>query len=296
MEYKNLPFATYDLVVYFTTGIIFGFLINILLLRPIGLDVIEPNVAGGASLVYSVLSIIAYLLAGYVIGHILAFIASHIIEKFVHQMLGYPSDLYASLARTGLEDNRDVFSSSVKNYYKKRFFIVNLIIHLPALPAYFLIWLAGAYGFYYPKIPLALFSRLEEKVSSLELGVDLSDGSRWIKIVEHYVANHCNIAYQRLYNYLVIFGLLRSVSLLTLISLWLFIFYRICSEFHYYFRSPIFIKISSLSLLQGIIVYIGLCGFHTLTLMAFSKFNRRFFEEAVYAFLLSGKGPSTKSA
>lgn len=283
---KSLPFATYDIVVYLTTGFLALVATSFIILPHLGLDSAIVEVSKQPSFIYSIIAFISFLLASYVYGHLIAFISSYVIERLVHSFLGYPSDVYFTLATNGKVDDRTVFISSVKSY---RFSLVSfglILLSLPAIPVYVGIYLIGAFGFYYPKIPFALLPKLKERIKSLNLGVECAIGTRWIKVVEHYVANHCPVAYVRLYNYLVIFGLFRSVSLMSLCLLWAFWILIIFHNITFEFAGKSWTLALNLGWAGAIFAFAVLSAVHVLNVMAFCKFNRRYFEEAVLAFLL----------
>ena len=127
------------------------------------------------------------------------------------------------------------------------------------------------------------FEKLKKKFEILDTGIEIRQGSRWDKILEHHVANRCPSAYSRMYNYLIIYGALRLISLIMLMILWIFIFNDLiikieCLKLGYFFQC-LSLKIS--------LQYLIICSVYIMALMAFSKFNRRYFEESVLGFLFS---------
>lgn len=285
---KGLPFATYDLVVYLTTGFITLVAAIFIILPSLGADAAIVTASKQSSFIYSAISFIFFLLASYVLGHFIAFISSYVIERFIHSFLGYPADVYLKLVERGVPDDRSVFTDSISSKKWNIVSILILIINLPAVPGYWLISKIGAFGFYYPKIPFEICQSLKDRVEKLDLGIKCEIGVRWIKVVEHYVSNHCPTSYARLYNYLVIFGLMRSVSLISLSCLWGYILlalFKISPDFQ--FAGQEWKLQFQPGIIVGILVFCVLTGAHIMNVMAFCKFNRRFFEEAILAFVLA---------
>lgn len=84
-----------------------------------------------------------------------------------------------------------------------------------------------------------------------------------------------------MYNYLVIYGALRALALLVLSYLWYMLIADICSKSRGYF---------DLDLKATIVFNIG-PFVYVLSVIAFAKFNRRYFEETILAFLLGAPEP-----
>lgn len=280
---KSLPFATYDLAVYLPGGaVLLVILANFLnaffphTKFPINFDFAGADV--------SIFVKVAVLIAGsYLVGHVGAFVSSYLIEKPVHYVLGFPSQNWVNLENfieanpTNLDPANAVFRAQLKKAPLNR---VTWVLYLAQLPA--IIWIILGYvvkpfGFYTPKLPRGLLSAVTKNFDELATGVSISDNSRWEKVVEHVVANSCPSAYERMYNYLVIYGALRLLALIALTLCWWDILYNASLVLHFG------LHFDFLNFLQFMFISLA----YTLTVMAFAKFNRRYFEECVLGFLFS---------
>jgi hypothetical protein len=240
--------------------------------------------------VWQVITAVVWLSASYLAGHITAFAASYLIEKFVHNHLGYPSDIWLKSEELPSKGKprrlvfRKIFSRNLQQapdqYWVPR--LINLLQLPAAIPILVLGWLKP-FGFYTPKIPFGLLPLVKHRFEALGTKVPLEQGSRWEKIVEHYVASHCIPAYTRLYNYLVIYGVLRTLGVLILAYLW------------YFLTRDVMLKVANGCAfdLKRTLFFHGCTASYVLCLMAFAKFNRRFFEESIYAFLLACAPPKS---
>jgi hypothetical protein len=85
-----------------------------------------------------------------------------------------------------------------------------------------------------------------------------------------------------MYNYLVIYGALRSLALLILVYLWYILLSDLWLKAHSTFK---FDLKTTIVFNLGSVIYV-------LAVMAFAKFNRRYFEETILAFLLGAPEPN----
>lgn len=237
----------------------------------------EQNVAA----VGQVITAVVWLSASYLAGHIVAFVSSYLIEKFVHYNLGYPSEIWVEsedVLHEGTEvlDHQVIFEQNLRESHAK--FLISKLILLSQVPAtipLLLVRFIKPFGFYTPKLPAGLKPKVTEKFGRFNFDVKIEKGTRWEKIIEHYVSNNCPVAYTRLYNYLVIYGALRTLALLVLAYLWMMIIYDVILKINGGWKLD----------LTATIYFNALTFVYILCLMAFAKFNRRFFEESILAFL-----------
>lgn len=276
----------YDIAVYLPGGAVslLGIQLVAERLNFIGSDLLKGLSEGSA--IEQVILGIVWLSASYLLGHVAAFISSYLIEKFVHYSLGYPSDIWLKSEQTLSSGHprkaifRKIFQRNLDSYPK--YWVPRLIklAQLPAVAPLLALKFAHPFGFYNHKLPYGILRDLTKRFGELGLNVPVEEGSRWEKIVEHYIANNCPPAYSRMYNYLVIYGVLRMSAFIILAYLWFWIakdvYLKVCS-------SDILGSIS----LEATLVYIATSCLYVLSVMAFAKFNRRYFEETVLAFLLA---------
>ncbi|MEL6530658.1 MAG: hypothetical protein AAFQ27_11900 [Pseudomonadota bacterium] len=285
-NYRSLPFAVYDLAFYLPGGALllmlgqytlassfsFSAIPDLEFLKIEGFDTLNSFVVG-----------VLLLSASYLAGHLGAFFSTYVIERFVHNALGFPSEIWWEAdqidvrGRARSDKIRRIFSDKIADY---NWCFPSVMVGLAQLPLtfHFVIFrLFLPVGFYMPALPVGLLTDVRlafEKVgSSIEVGRD----TRWEKVVEHYVANNCPTAYVRMYNYLVIYGALRLLAFILLGCCWVILFKSIYSYLYFPFVwewSPR--RIFLLGVLSTSAFF---------AMMAFAKFNRRYFEEALLALL-----------
>lgn len=283
-DYRKLPFATYDIVVYFGAGLVSLPIAYSLIVFPWAEylpPVILPLEDGFARDAFLTLAI---LVSGYLLGHIVAFLSSYFVEKFVHRTYGFPSDLFLDqCAQDSLVVTPKV---SVRSLCRSVPMTVMALFHLPLLPFYLATNRFTKLWYYEPKLPLNFKATIEERLGQICPGITVEKSSRWAKIIEHYVANNCPMGYARLYNYLVIFGLMRSLAFVLIGLTWWYLLGAFFDApdtsgflgfFGFHAPKNLFV------FLMGYVV-LGLAA--ALTMMSFAKFYRRFFEEGILAFVL----------
>jgi len=291
--YKSLPFATYDLAVYLPGGAVLLVLAQYTLETMLGTPFLPEVSHFGSELVDGIILAVLWLSASYLLGHLGAYLSSLIIEKFVHNVLSYPSSVWLRKEQYVLEGIpsgqflKNFFREKAKESFEKH---RGRVTSWFAFGFFFPVWIPFAIffwlrpvGFYDPKLPDGLLGDVRREFKKVSNSVLVEEGTRWEKMVEHYVANNCPEAYQRMYNYLVIYGALRLLAFILIVASWIILA-----------KSATALLSSSgfeFSLRRGTI-FIGTSIAGYFAILAFAKFNRRFFEECVLALLLAGKTPS----
>jgi len=286
-EVKRLPFGNYDLTVYFGMGILALPLCYNIFVAPFGLYFPKFPIPFKSEFTNSAVSVIAVLFSGYALGHIIAFLASYFIEKFLHRNYGYPSDLYIEQCDSG--ELRILRPIRVFPVFSSLPSIVINAFHLPLLPIYLVVHNFTKLGYYSPKLPLEFRGAVDVRLKLLRLNISVAQNTRWSKTVEHYVANNCPAGYARMYNYLVISGVMRSIAFLSILYCWFYVAHGILSaqfDTNGYLVAMHFRGIENYFYFA--VGYILVSSFATLSMMTFAKFNRRFFEEGLQSFLLFG--------
>lgn len=287
-DLKQLPFANYDLAVYFGIGILSLPFAKTYVAQPLGLQFPGSALEFRSPFVDSAIEALVALFAGYAIGHVIAFLSSYFVEGFIHKWLRYPSDVWLSICKSPRQRQGRVIYTNIASVKLTRASVVSAIFHIPLYPWYAVVHATGFFGFYTPKALPELLVHIKRRMSELGFDVAINHGSYWAKILEHYVANNCPQGYARLYNYLVIFGVLRSLSLLAILYTWVALLKLVIQGSHDASGKIVALSWSSEIGWTPLASYFVLSLFSTFTVMGFAKFNRRFFEEAVYAFVLSG--------
>lgn len=285
---KSLPFAAYDIAVYLPGGAV------ILVILATTLEAWFPSYEAFPALIFGdgnvgdVIRAVFFLAISYLTGHVASFVSTYLIEKFIHNNIGFPSEIWIksedSYASSGFSQGmmKPIFREKISN--RNATWVAKAII-FAQVPAFHFILICKhllPFGFYTPKIPLGIKKKVITKFDKLNTGIAVSAETRWEKIVEHHVANRCPSAYARMYNYLMIYGALRLIALTMLMLMWLAIIqslWMIATKFLY--DADIVFDIG-----LAIQMFFLSCVY-TVCLMAFAKFNRRYFEESILGFLLS---------
>lgn len=114
-------------------------------------------------------------------------------------------------------------------------------------------------------------------IPSGEIRVD----TKWYKSLEYYVLNQIPDAVPRMYNYLVIAGLFRSLSFIFLWSSWFVIGYLL--TFSWFGTWPLGLTDRGTGSGAGIIELLSLTTLSVFCLVSYLKFQRRYAEEAIMA-------------
>lgn len=287
--YKSLPFATYDLAVYLPGGAVLIVLAQYTLETVIGAPFL-PNVEHfGSDTVDTVVLAILWLSSSYLAGHLGAYLSSLVVEKFVHNALSYPSTVWLKkeeYTKAGIPSQqflRNFFRRNALSYSWSGSSVIAFIFLFPLWIPFIFFFIARPVGFYDPKLPEGLLDDVRHEFGKVSLSVEVQEGSRWEKLVEHFVANNCPLAYQRMYNYLVIYGALRLLAFIMIVAAWIIIIKSL-----WVFIGSTDWEFSS----RRIILLSGVSFAGYFSMLAFAKFNRRFFEECVLALLLANKSPN----
>lgn len=289
-NYRALPFAAYDLAVYLPGGAILLVLLQYFVSTVFDGQVVTSIKLAGHDTVDDIVLGVVWLSASYLAGHLGAFFSSYAIERFVHNALGYPSNVWLEMeesSEAGLSPNvfvRNIFVRNLRSFagvlkdFKRSFSsLLALLFLVPALPFFLIFLWIKPVGFYVPKLPERILPDVRRAFKKTRSSVSIEQGTRWEKVAEHWVANNCPSAYQRMYNYLVIYGALRLLAFVMFVAAWIVIFK------------------SSLVLVSGsdwdwswrrIAIYSGSSFAGYMAMLAFAKFNRRYFEESILALLL----------
>lgn len=283
---RKLPFANYDIVVYFGVGIcclpfLYRYILNT------GMAKLPPVFAGYEDpLINNVVSIVCLIFGIYIIGHGLAILASLFIEQFLYRTVGPPSHVIVESALPSLDGNQK-FRHLILNRIKKSYFtdlhfadFARVIFHLPVIPLYIAMYFIGFYGYYESKISSYIVIRVQNRLEECyDYPANIIDNDKWFKVIEYACANDHSAAMGKMYNYLIIYGLFRSLSFLILMCLWM--------EYYFYFDRGGIGYLDHAGhgnfLFRMIVIY----GAYVVSFIGFSKFTRRYTEEAIQAFSLS---------
>lgn len=291
-ELKDLvrpPFANYDVVVYFGAGLFFIPFVIRYFLDPFGAKLPQFNIAIGSDIASQAISLLCLLFSIYILGHLLAYLGSQLIEKTIDRYLGKISTaiIFSSLSNSSNRNSvvRSLIFDRVRNIRSENAIISTIVrtfFHVPLIFHYFLSFVLGIFGYYESRISAEVMSMVREKYSKdIVPGNHFTARSKWFKPLEYYVINRCPSAVPRMYNYLVIAGLFRSLCLIFIIASWFIIYYII----HYmmdgeWLLGPFFLWSGTGS---GFIELFIVSSLATFCLFSYVKFQRRYAEEAIMA-------------
>ncbi|MBB4155179.1 hypothetical protein GGQ80_003097 [Sphingomonas jinjuensis] len=281
----KVPFANYDIVVYFGVGIASLPFVNRYVLDGGKSKFPSLFTAFDDPIINTTISIVALIFATYILGHGIAILAGSFIEQFVFQTVGQPSRFIADVAKAHSEPGhmRRMIKQSLKKSYRnhpKFIDLARLAFHIPAIPIYLMMYWIGFYDFYESKISSYIILRVQSRLERcFDYPSQIFSDTRWFKIVEYSCANDHPVALSRMYNYLVIYGLFRSTSFLLLCCVW-------CEWFYFFDRGGLGFfdpRGSGYLSIRLAIVYSS----YLISLIGYMKFSRRYTEEATLAFALS---------
>jgi hypothetical protein len=285
------PFANYDVVVYFGGGLFAIPFINRYIIEPLNLTWPAFEIQTDSAVLTQVIGALCLLFSIYIFGHMLAYAGSQLIEKLIDRIFGKIStgilvSLY-STARGRNEMIRAMIHDRTKSIKRdKAIFptVARTVFHIPFFPIYLLVYVLGVFGYYNTRLSREVMNQARKKMIELDIGgTRIALRSRWFKTVEYAVINRSQSATQRMYNYLVISGLFRTLCTVFLMCAWLQLYY-IC---HHLFDGQWLIDgaMGTKGPFSGIIEFAITCLIYTFCSFSYIKFQRRYAEEAIFAFV-----------
>lgn len=288
------PFANYDIVVYFGIGLLALPIIQHYYTTPLNLTIRNPVAQTGNDILNTILTILVFLFGSYLAGHGIAYSSAQFIQKSADNIFGKTSGviIWESLTTDESRKKRtqELIILHLKGSFQKHNWPANTlraVVHFPVIPLYLVIYFVGIFGYYGSRVPASIIDITRTKLKDIGLpDIPVAHQGHWFKPLEHYVMNNFPIATARMYNYLVISGLFRSISFLILIIIWLQSYFDIhyAIDKHLTLQPFLYDGKSSMPLWQ---LYAILNCSYAIALFSFLKFQRRYVEEAVFAFALT---------
>jgi hypothetical protein len=251
---------------------------------------------------------VAFVIISYIIGHALNYISSITIEKYSNWMYGFPSyfllfgtkkhyfkklsfsekELELDLSGCDLAENFiNNYSIRNKSKSKYRFFlswffscIWRLILLIFLLPIFFYDLLVGRIMklklFYTNQLDIVLSNAIIKKIQTLfrELNIEVLIGTDFFRVISHYYYENYEKHQSKYDNYVALYGLTRTLSLIFCLTTWLFSFIIIYTH------------IFCLQLHFSVIIIFFLSGISYLFFMAFMKFYRKYTLEGYMCLLI----------
>lgn len=293
---KNLgrpPFANYDIVVYFGGGLFALPFLYRYFLHPLGVPLPTFVLTESSQVTLEIIRGLALLMAVYVLGHLIAYLSSQLVEKAVDRFVGKISTaILVSIGSSKAKRNdelKEMFQKQARRIKRENAVfpsIVRGIFHAPNILHYLFVYRSGIFGYLDTRIPPDAFDLAKARYTILVApGSDVRKDTKWYKSLEYYVINNIPDAVPRMYNYLVMAGLFRSLSFLFLWSAWLTLVYLVC--YALFGTWPLGLTDNGTGTGAGLIEWFTLSTLSVFSLVAYLKFQRRYSEEAILALAFS---------
>jgi hypothetical protein len=156
------------------------------------------------------------------------------------------------------------------------------LAHAPVLPWYLFVASLGLFNFVDTRLPARMLEKMKEKIETDFSSLGYQPGGQWFRWVEYFTAYNRSVAASSMYNYLVIFGFMRSLSYIFLICIWLEIFHV---AFDGYLPGEA-VSHGPGGVLGVSLYFLVLYVAYVTTVTSYCKFFRRYIEEAAMGFLL----------
>lgn len=193
-----------------------------------------------------------FILMAYILGHLLSFLSSISVEVYLTRLHGYPAKYLLGIKNRCYFDGFKFVCRCFKRLKICLFFkgvckliakAALLVFLLPVVVWDFIVGsLCGANKFYIKKLDWRLRKDLKHKLLDLygvlELKGDFNSESDFFRLVYHYAVEYApnHIVYMQ--NYVALFGLLRTLTFISVIFFWLML---MCLKFDtltlYYYLS-----------------------------------------------------------
>ncbi|BCD97165.1 hypothetical protein [Marinagarivorans cellulosilyticus] len=275
MEIKQNPFSVYDFLGYLTPGIIFIQCSSYYMSH-----IFKDNQNITAILNYttpdSAKQYLPFVLASYVMGHILSLVSSWVIELYLIKRHGHASKYLLG------QEIKGYFNSFDNNNFKK---IRGLIFIVILFPISILDKILGDHlrmKFLYAKeldglLQNIIIKKIEHVIKTHgkpDQEIEYNpDNQNYFAYIYHYTLENTNHHIQKFQNYVTLYGLLRNLTLIALLFFWL--------------SAATFISdITNINLLY-FTTFTGLLAFTLF--VGYSKFMRRYTVEVLMAFATSYK-------
>lgn len=286
------PFANYDLVVYFGGGLFALPLINHYFVEHSRYRFPRFSFDIGYPFANEAVSLLSMLFTVYLLGHIIAYCSSIFIEKTLDVFNGKVSSAILLSSYSRRANRQEIINAWIYAHFEKAFQrgerlknTIRFIFHVPAIPLYILLELIGGQEYYRSRVPRHVIYMAKKKFKSDGFGI-ISLYTKWYKILEAYVMANNPVATSRMYNYLVISGLFRSLSFMFLLCIWAEIFYFVSQA---WFGGPMVKPLLSdyWSSTTRVFCFALLYTAYGFSHSSYTKFQRRYAEEAIFAYVLA---------
>lgn len=297
---SKAPFANYDLVVYLGGGLFSLLVFWRYVGRPFRIFDFSSLVADSSNgWTQDVIYLALLLVFAYVLGHLISYQSSYFIEGLVERSLGRFSRV-VEITTVNPTARADALRAEIrKNICRNAFRYWNVpgffryipfprlvtLVHFPLLPWYALVYALGLFEFANTRIPARMLEGARATLKERFPETTFDDGRQWFRWMEYFTNYNRPIAAASMYNYLVISGLMRSLSYALLIAIWFEWGYLICS---------LVTDTERVTHGEGgwtglTLYFLAVYAAYITTLTSYCKFFRRYVEEAIMGFFLEGR-------
>lgn len=294
-EWKDIikpPFQNYDVVVYFGCGLFSLPFIHHYAIKPLSLRFPHFDFGIGIPFADTAVSTLSLLFTVYLIGHMIAYASSALIEKSIDKALGKVSSsvlICHLIPRSRREHAIQLWvAKRIAEAFRKGRRVLSAIrvmFLLPVLPGILISYWTSYLGYFRSRIPKDIFEAIRHKCKLNKYG-RISLRTQWYKAIEHDIINNHSNATARMYNYLVISGTFRSLSFLFAMAAWAECYYLIHTILDGHMLVDT-IMADHKSRLSSAINLVGYNVLFSFSVMAYLKFSRRYVEEALFAFVMA---------
>ncbi|WP_298537028.1 hypothetical protein [uncultured Algibacter sp.] len=260
---KQNPFSLYDFLGYFIPGglMIYLFLFIEYLENLESKFELKTFVADNSN--FQLDKFLFFVIASYAIGHLLNFISSITIERYANWKYNYPSKYLLGF------EIRGFWKAETRSGILWRILLLILIFPVTILDLV-LGEVFGFKNFYTRKLDKFLIALIKFKgkklINKLAVGqlVEFHNDNVRVydfnRIISHYTFEHTKSHQFRMVNYVILYGFLRTLTLISIISFW----YILIINFAEIKKAAVFLPL----------IIVG--GISYIFFMAFMKFYRRY--------------------
>lgn len=271
MDPKQNPFSFYDFLGYFTPGALLIYLI-VFTIKFHTAEVVSLDSIQGLLRFDELQMYLPFVLASYILGHLINYLSSITVERYSIWSLDYPSKYLLGVKHEGY------FHASENKLLRS---LIRFTIGLFLLPVSTLDVILGKWGkmreLYAKKLDDFLITIINNRSSALikhnkELGFNPDKNEHLeydsFRYIYHYAVEHSSNHLPKMQNYVALYGFLRTLTFLTVLVFWIILFHKFYSG-----EPKLFIDLEIVpAALLAFIFYIS-----------FVKFYRRFTLEAFMA-------------
>ena len=270
---KQNPFSFYDFLGYFIPGavtllliFIFNSLDEITDFNSL-LSVLTNNEE------FKIDKFMFFIIVSYSLGHFINYLSSFTIEKYSYWRYDYPAKYLLKIGH-----DCDYFG----NYKENEKTRIRYSIALFVLPIFILDEVFKLYTYFRRELDDLLITAVKQKTLILLNNLQIIEGddfeilkkSDFQRIISHYAYENSKNHSSKLSNYVALFGFLRCMCFISVLSFWIYVYYLIINIFSYFNTSDAF-RLNDISISKVIILLVILCVCY-IYFMAFIKFYRRY--------------------